>query len=278
MQVISTVSALRARLKPETSIAFVPTMGNLHEGHLSLVKRARELADCVVVSVFVNPLQFGVGEDFASYPRTLAQDCHLLEEAGVAVVFAPSEQELYPEPQDMAVEPPQTLANQLCGASRPGHFRGVTTVVLKLFNIVQPDFAVFGKKDYQQLHLIKRMVRQLNLSIKVVGVETKRAADGLALSSRNGYLSPSERQEATRLNHELRAIVAALQSGSRDFSGLSAQATAHLNAAGWAVDYIDIRETHDLATAQAEDKQCVILAAARLGKTRLIDNLEVNLA
>lgn len=278
MQVISTVSALRARLKPESAIAFVPTMGNLHEGHLSLVKRARELADCVVVSVFVNPLQFGAGEDFGSYPRTLAQDCHLLEEAGVAVVFAPNESELYPESQDVMVEPPQMLAGQLCGVSRPTHFRGVTTIVLKLFNIVQPDFAVFGKKDYQQLHLIKRMVRQLNLSVQVVGVDTKRASDGLALSSRNGYLSASERQEATRLNHELRAIVAALQSGSRDFSGLSTQASAHLNAAGWVVDYIEIRETRDLSPAQADDKQCVILAAARLGNTRLIDNIEVNLA
>ena len=197
MEIIRSIAVLRERLAQEASIAFVPTMGNLHDGHLHLVKIAREQASCVVVSIFVNPLQFGANEDLASYPRTPEQDCARLEAAGADIVFMPSVEEMYPVPQQIVVEPPP-VAEQLCGASRPGHFRGVTTVVLKLFNMVRPHVAVFGKKDFQQLFILGEMVRQLNLPIRVVGGETVRESDGLAMSSRNGYLKPAERLEAPR--------------------------------------------------------------------------------
>lgn len=271
MQIISTVAELRARLANETTIAFVPTMGNLHEGHLDLVRIAREHGQCVVVSIFVNPLQFGANEDFGKYPRTLERDCKMLEQYGVEVVFAPSERELYPQPQQVTVEPP--LADELCGAFRPGHFRGVATVVLKLLNIVQPQVAVFGKKDYQQLYVIRQTVTQLNLPVAVLGGETVRAADGLALSSRNQYLSAAERTEAAFLYQTLAGMRQAMLQGAENFAVLEQQATQTLAARGWQVDYVAVRDRNTLM--QPHGGELVILAAARLGKTRLIDNLEV---
>jgi len=273
MPIISTVQELRDRLKTEPSVAFVPTMGNLHEGHLALVRQAREHGRCVVASIFVNPLQFGPNEDFAKYPRTFEQDCEKL--AGLAdVVFAPPVADLYPEPQQVFVEPPP-VANELCGGFRPGHFRGVATVVLKLFNIVQPQAAVFGKKDCQQLHVIRAMVRQLNLPVEIVAGETLRAGDNLALSSRNGYLSAEERAEAVRLYRNLERIRESIVAGNFDFSALERAAAADLGVHGWRVDYVSVRAAESLAPAQAGDVNLVVLAAAWLGKTRLIDNLEI---
>ncbi|TCV85876.1 pantoate--beta-alanine ligase [Sulfurirhabdus autotrophica] len=274
MEIISKIPVLQERLQPETDIAFVPTMGNLHEGHLALMALAKKRSKCVVASIFVNPMQFGPQEDLAKYPRTLAEDCHKLQAAGVDVVFTPTEQTLYPEPQQVLVEPPP-IANELCGAYRPGHFRGVATVVLKLFNIVTPSVAVFGKKDYQQLHVIRSMVRQLNIPVEVVAGETMRAADGLALSSRNGFLSETQRDEAVRLFRNLEFIMHALVSGSRDFAFLENNAKAELEKYGWRVDYFSIRHQHSLSPAQVADTDLVILAACWLGGTRLIDNLEV---
>jgi len=273
MQIISTVSELRQRLRGETSIAFVPTMGNLHEGHLDLVRIAHEHGHCVVVSIFVNPIQFGANEDFGKYPRTLQADCEKLEQCGVDVVFAPTESELYPQPQQVTVEPP--LENELCGAFRPGHFRGVATVVLKLFNIVQPQAAVFGNKDYQQLYVIHQVVAQLNLPIKIIGGETVRAPDGLALSSRNQYLSAAERTEAAFLYQTLVAMRQAVLDGAMDFTALERQTEQALTARGWQVDYVAVRARNTLTQAQSGEHDLVILAAARLGNTRLIDNLEV---
>ena len=276
MLIVPAVQALRERLKDEPSVVFVPTMGNLHEGHLSLVRQAREYGRCVVVSIFVNPLQFGPNEDFAKYPRTFERDCARLD--GLAdIVFAPTVEELYPEPQQVTVEPPP-LAAELCGAFRPGHFRGVATVVLKLFNIVQPQAAVFGKKDYQQLAVIRAMVRQLNLPVEIVGAETGRANDGLALSSRNGYLGEAERTEAVRLYRNLARIRESIAAGSRDFAGLEREAAAELEANGWRVDYVSVRHAATLQPAASGDADLVVLAAAWLGKTRLIDNLEICLS
>lgn len=281
MIVISPIAALRQRLRDEHEIAFVPTMGNLHEGHLDLVRVARERASCVVVSIFVNPLQFGVNEDFSKYPRTLEQDYYLLEQCGVDVVFAPSEHDLYTQPQQVMVEP-ATIANELCGAFRPGHFRGVATVVLKLFNIVQPQVAVFGKKDYQQLHIVRQMVTQFNLPIEIVGGETVRADDGLALSSRNQYLNQAERTEAVFLCRTLAKIREKLLLGERDVAiqnvaGLEHEAAAALAARGWKVDYVAIRSRATLSVPVAGEQYLVVLVAAWLGKTRLIDNLEISL-
>ncbi|QEY24725.1 pantoate--beta-alanine ligase [Neisseria animalis] len=276
MHIIHTIQALREWRKTAGSVAFVPTMGNLHEGHLALVREAKKHADNVVVSIFVNRLQFGQGEDFDQYPRTLQQDADKLADEGVAVVFAPDEKELYPNvEQRYNVEPPY-LQNELCGKFRPGHFRGVATVVSKLFNIVAPDAACFGKKDYQQLAIIKGLVEDLNFNIKIIPVDTGRAADGLALSSRNQYLSDSERAEAPRLYRELQKAAASISAGSTDYAGIEEQAAAALVAAGWSVDYFEIRHAENLAVARQGDKKLVILAAARLGKTRLIDNLEVS--
>lgn len=273
MQIISTTQELRDRLKSEPSVAFVPTMGNLHAGHLALVRQAREHGRCVVVSIFVNPLQFGPSDDFAQYPRTFEQDCAKLE--GLAdIVFAPTLEDLYPEPQQIYVEPPP-LADELCGTFRPGHFRGVATVVLKLFNIVQPQVAVFGKKDYQQLQVIRAMVRQLNLPVEIVAGETLRATDNLALSSRNGYLSAEERTEAVRLYRNLALIQGSIVAGNHDFPVLECAAIADLESHGWRVDYVSVRDVTSLAPAKAGEKKLVVLAAARLGKTRLIDNLEI---
>ena len=281
MQVIQTIAALRARLDDERAVAFVPTMGNLHEGHLDLVRLAREHGSCVVASVFVNPLQFGPSEDFDKYPRTLEADCAKLQ--GLAdVVFAPSASEMYPAQQTVFVEPPP-VANELCGASRPGHFRGMATVVLKLLNIVQPQVALFGKKDYQQLHIIRQMVVQLNLPVAIVGGETVRAADGLALSSRNQYLSAGERSEAVFLYRTLQGMKQAILQGERDFERLQERAVELLAARGWLPDYVAVRNQSDLQPASpvqgnSVQHELVILVAARLGNTRLLDNVEVCLA
>lgn len=277
MQIIHTVKELREWRKTAGRVAFVPTMGNLHEGHLALVREAKKRADNVVVSIFVNRLQFGQGEDFDKYPRTLGQDAAKLEGEGVAVVFAPDEKELYPNvEQRYNVEPPN-LQNELCGRFRPGHFRGVATVVTKLFNIVQPDAACFGKKDYQQLAIIKGFAEDLNFNVEIVPVDTGRASDGLALSSRNQYLDENERAEAPRLFRELNKIAEALRGGNLAYAELEQTAVRNLTAAGWTVDYVEIRHAESLAVAHAGDKDLVVLAAARLGGTRLIDNVEVSL-
>lgn len=277
MQIIHTVKELREWRKTAGRVAFVPTMGNLHEGHLALVREAKKHVDNVVVSIFVNRLQFGQGEDFDKYPRTLGQDAAKLEGEGVAVVFAPDEKELYPNvEQRYNVEPPN-LQNELCGRFRPGHFRGVATVVTKLFNIVQPDAACFGKKDYQQLAIIKGFAEDLNFNVEIVPVDTGRASDGLALSSRNQYLNENERAEAPRLFRELNKIAEALRGGNLAYAELEQTAVRNLTAAGWTVDYVEIRHAESLAVAHAGDKDLVVLAAARLGGTRLIDNVEVSL-
>jgi len=275
MEIQSDISALRQSLKGRGPIAFVPTMGNLHEGHITLMRAARQQAETVVASIFVNRLQFGAGEDFDKYPRTFEADCNKLQEAGVDVLFAPTEVDLYPESQSYFVEPPD-LQHLLEGAFRPGHFRGVATVVLKLFNSVQPQLALFGKKDYQQLMLIRAMTRQLALPIEIQGVETVRAEDGLALSSRNGYLSPAERQEAPRLIQTLRDLRNRLQQdGMSKREQLEQEAAKTLDAHGWKTDYIAVRRQSDLRIPQSEHNALVIVAASRLGQTRLIDNLEV---
>ena len=271
MQIIHTVAELRERLSRETSISLVPTMGNLHAGHLHLVELAKQHGECVVVSIFVNPLQFGVNEDLASYPRTLADDCAKLEAAG-AIVFAPSEKEMYPVAQTMMVTPPP-IANELCGVSRPGHFGGVATVVLKLFNIVQPQVAAFGKKDFQQLFIIRELVRQLNFPIRIVAGETVREADGLAMSSRNGYLSAESRAQAPLLHKALLYAVEQVQSG-KDIDAAEAEAAALLTDSGWAVDYVSVRSAGSLLQPEPDENALVVLGAARLGSTRLIDNIE----
>ena len=273
MEIISPITELRARLCNETNIAFVPTMGNLHEGHLDLVRIARAQGKFVVVSIFVNPLQFGPSEDLDKYPRTLEDDCVKLQ--GLAdVVFAPSANEMYPEQQSVFVEPP-SVANELCGEFRPGHFRGVATVVLKLLNIVQPQVAVFGKKDYQQWVVVRQMAAQLNLPVDIMGGETVRAPDGLALSSRNQYLSISERTEAPFLYRTLLGMRQNLLADKLDFPKLEQQATQSLVTRGWRVDYVAVRRQGNLTLPEQGECNLVILAAAWMGQTRLIDNLEV---
>lgn len=276
MKVITSVAELREYLSKQTGIAFVPTMGNLHEGHLALMRQAREHAGCVVASVFVNPLQFGPNEDFDRYPRTLEADCKHMQGL-VDVVFAPTVREMYPQQQNVFIELPQ-IANELCGAARPGHFRGMATVVLKLLNIVQPQVAIFGKKDYQQLHIIRQMVAQFNLPVTIVGGEIVRAADGLALSSRNQYLDQAQRLEATRLSVELQGLRRDLLLGASAWTDLQGAACARLSARGWEVDYISLRERDSLLEAQSVQGELVILAAAKLGVTRLLDNIEVSRA
>lgn len=278
MQIHSTIAGLRAalaeaRLKA-ARIAFVPTMGNLHDGHIALMRQAREHADVVVASIFVNRLQFGPREDFDKYPRTFENDCARLAEAGVDHLFAPDEQEMYPTPQRYQVDPDPAHTDILDGASRPGHFRGVATVVLKLFNIVQPQLALFGKKDYQQVMVLRNMTRELALPIEIIAGETTRADDGLALSSRNGYLSLAERAEAPRLNRQLVWIRERIAAGERNFLRLETEAVAELAAHGWQPDYITIRRRSDLQ-APTGDEPLVVLGAAKLGNTRLIDNLEI---
>ena len=274
MKVISNIATLRQELSQRRQIVFVPTMGNLHAGHISLMEQARAHGDTVVASIFVNRLQFGLNEDFDTYPRTFQADCDKLTNAGVDVLFAPSEQDLYPEPQEYFVEPP-AIQNVLDGEFRPGHFRGVATVVSKLFNCVQPQAALFGKKDYQQLMILRNMTRQMALPIKIIGGETVRAEDGLALSSRNGYLSAAERAEAPRLYRCLQNMRAALLAGEDDFTRLERNAIDELAAHGWQSDYIAIRQQADLAPARSLNTPLVILAASRLGGTRLIDNIEI---
>ncbi len=289
MQLIHTIAELRTQLalqgsqkSSQKNVAFVPTMGNLHAGHIGLVEIAKQHTKTVVVSIFVNPLQFGANEDFGKYPRTLQADCEKLQAAGADIVFAPAVEEMYPDfdgkslHQTMTITPPP-LADTLCGASRPGHFAGVATVVAKLFNIVQPDVAVFGKKDFQQLLVIKALVKQFNLPIEIIAAETTREADGLAMSSRNGYLSAEERKKAIELNQALRDVLHNISSGSRDFTGLQADAEKALRTKGWLVDYIAVRSAADLSAPQPDDKHLVVLGAAKLGNTRLIDNLEIRL-
>lgn len=273
MDTVHTVADLRKRLAREASIALVPTMGNLHAGHISLVEVAKKRGGCVVASIFVNRLQFAAGGDFDRYPRTLAHDRWMLDKAGCDVVFAPDEDEMYPQPQQIFVTPPE-IARPLEGDFRPGHFQGVCTVVSKLFNIVKPRVAIFGKKDYQQLAVIRAMERQLDFGIEIVGAETVREADGLAMSSRNGYLSKDDRVTAGQLNVELRQVKDAVEAGSRQFDRHTGAARAALEAAGWSVDYVDVRNRATLAPPGPHDKELVVLAAAWLGKTRLIDNME----
>lgn len=277
MEIISRIDVLRERLQSETHIGFVPTMGNLHDGHLHLMKLAREQASCVVASIFVNPLQFGANEDLANYPRTLAEDCHQLQAEGVDIVFTPSVSEMYPAPQEMSIQPPK-LAETLCGMSRPGHFSGVATVVLKLFNIVQPQLAIFGKKDFQQLRVIESLVEQFNLPIKILAGETMREADGLAMSSRNGYLNPMQRQEAQRLYKALQLVVQSAKNNQHGYEAIEQQTTQYLTTLGWIVDYIAIRSRNTLLTPEPHETELVALAAAKQGQTRLIDNIEFSIA
>jgi pantoate--beta-alanine ligase len=265
MKIVTDIASLRAAAAALGPFAFVPTMGNLHAGHLSLVRLARKACAAVAVSVFVNRLQFSPGEDFERYPRTLDDDRRLLESEGVALVFAPDEQVLYPRPQTVIVHP-GPLGEDLEGRFRPGFFNGVATVVLKLFNAVQPAAAVFGKKDYQQLAVVREMVRQLDLPIEIIAGDTVREPDGLAMSSRNAYLSAAQRAEAPRLYRTLREVAA----GSLSPQG----ATSALAAAGWQPDYVEVRRRSDLGPVQGTSDAKVVLAAARLGSTRLIDNLE----
>lgn len=277
MQVLHTTEALRAALRGPGACAFVPTMGNLHEGHLSLLRQARSHGLPVVASIFVNRLQFAPHEDFDRYPRTLARDCELLQSAGCDLLFAPDETELYPEPQTFRVLPDPALADVLEGHFRPGFFTGVCTVVMKLFGCVQPRVAVFGKKDYQQCLVIRRMVEQFALPIVIDTGETCRAVDGLALSSRNGFLTDSERRDAVALPAALAALGRAYRAGTAPLSVLEAQAVGALAARGWQPDYLSVRRRGDLGLPRPEDagEPVVVLGAARLGATRLIDNLEL---
>jgi pantoate--beta-alanine ligase len=274
MRIATTLAELRDILAAHRKPAFVPTMGNLHEGHLALVRQARPLGDVTVASIFVNRLQFLPHEDFASYPRTFEADCAKLASAGCDVLFAPGEQELYPQPQTYKVHPPAALADILEGEFRPGFFTGVCTVVMKLFACVQPRAAVFGKKDYQQLMVIRGMTQQFALPIEIVAGETQRAADGLALSSRNGYLSPAEREEAVQLSLALKAMAQQVREG-RAVADAEADAMTTLRRRGWQPDYLAVRRRADLLAPTSAGDSLVVLGAAKLGTTRLIDNLEV---
>jgi pantoate--beta-alanine ligase len=278
MQIAHTAAELSELLGQAKRVAFVPTMGNLHDGHLSLCRIARQHGDAVVTSIFVNRLQFGPNEDFDRYPRTMEADRAGLEGVGVDVLFAPKEHEMYPVPQLYRVQPPP-IGDELEGAFRPGFFDGVCTVVLKLFNLVQPDVAVFGKKDRQQLKIVRGMVQQFNLPIQIVPAETVRADDGLALSSRNNYLSPSERAEAPRLHRILRTIADEIAGGRTDYANLEAAARAELSRNGWKVDYIAVRNGLGLRIPHPEGYDhpnlLIVLGAATLGTTRLIDNVDV---
>ena len=282
MQTLHHIQALREQLKAlrraGQTIGLVPTMGNLHAGHIELLHQARRHADVVVATIFVNPLQFGPNEDLDSYPRTLEADQNKLAAAGCDVLFAPNEAEMYPNGRDsQTVVEVQDLSGMHCGSTRPGHFRGVTTVVSKLFGIVQPDSAFFGAKDYQQLLIIRRMVADLCMPIDIHGVPIVRDGHQLALSSRNGYLSPSERKVAPTLNRVLRDTAQAIQNGRRDYDQLTSQALAELENAGFRGDFMRIVRRSDLQPAGDSDQQLVILSAAYLGAARLIDNLEVDI-
>lgn len=279
MKIISSIDELRDQLRGQLRTAFVPTMGNLHEGHLSLMRLARKHGDPVVASIFVNRLQFGPNEDFDKYPRTFQADVEKLEKEGVYVLFAPTERDMYPEPQEYRVRPPDVLGNILEGEFRPGFFTGVTTIVLKLFSCVQPRVAVFGKKDYQQLMIVRQMAKQFALPTEIIAAETYRAEDGLALSSRNSYLSAEEREEAPQLFKLLNAVAGEVRAGHLDVFELERQAMSKLAGRGWKPDYISIRKRVDLQPPSAGDlatgEPLVVVAAAKLGVTRLIDNLEI---
>lgn len=280
MKVVHTIEELRDQLRGQLRVAFVPTMGNLHQGHLALMKLARQHGDPVVASIFVNRLQFGPNEDFDKYPRTLQADIEKLErERDVYVLFAPNEKEMYPEPQSFQIQPPADLGGILEGEFRPGFFTGVSTVVLKLFSCVQPSVAVFGKKDYQQLMVVRNMCRQFQLPVNILAHETVRDTDGLALSSRNVYLQPAERTEAAQLYSTLRAVQDAIRAGQTDREEIESNAARYLAGRGWQVDYIALRRQRDLTipdpAAIAAGEPLVVLAAAKLGATRLIDNLEI---
>jgi pantoate--beta-alanine ligase len=283
MKIISDINELRDHLRGQNRASFVPTMGNLHEGHLSLMRLARQHGDPVVASIFVNRLQFGPNEDFDSYPRTMQADIDKLEKEGVYILFAPTEKDLYPQPQEYRVDPPQQLGDILEGEFRPGFFKGVCTVVLKLFSCVQPRVAVFGKKDYQQLMIVRQMASQFALPVDIVPAETIRAEDGLALSSRNIYLSEAERFEAPALQRQLNAmrdeVLGLKEKTASALLNIESRAVAQMQARGWKLDYIAIRQQRDLAKPTQGDldagQPLVIVTAAKLGKTRLIDNLEI---
>jgi pantoate--beta-alanine ligase len=283
MKIISDINELRDHLRGQNRTSFVPTMGNLHEGHLSLMRLARQYGDPVVASIFVNRLQFGPNEDFDSYPRTMQADIDKLEQEGVYILFAPTEKDLYPQPQEYRVDPPQQLGDILEGEFRPGFFKGVCTVVLKLFSCVQPRVAVFGKKDYQQLMIVRQMASQFALPVEIVPAETIRAEDGLALSSRNIYLSASERAEAPALQRQLSGmreqVLGLKEKTVSALMDIEAKALTQMQTRGWEPDYMAIRQQGDLAKptqANLDSGQpLVIVTAAKLGKTRLIDNLEI---
>jgi pantoate--beta-alanine ligase len=283
MKIISDINELRDHLRGQNRASFVPTMGNLHEGHLSLMRLARQHGDPVVASIFVNRLQFGPNEDFDSYPRTMQADIDKLEKEGVYILFAPTEKDLYPQPQEYRVDPPQQLGDILEGEFRPGFFKGVCTVVLKLFSCVQPRVAVFGKKDYQQLMIVRQMASQFALPVDIVPAETIRAEDGLALSSRNIYLSESERAEAPALQRQLSVmreqVLSLKEKTLNSLMDIEAKALTQMQTRGWQPDYMAIRQQRDLAKPTQADldagQPLVIVTAAKLGKTRLIDNLEI---
>jgi pantoate--beta-alanine ligase len=283
MKIISDINELRDHLRGQNRASFVPTMGNLHEGHLSLMRLARQHGDPVVASIFVNRLQFGLNEDFDSYPRTMQADIDKLEKEGVYILFAPTEKDLYPQPQEYRVDPPQQLGDILEGEFRPGFFKGVCTVVLKLFSCVQPRVAVFGKKDYQQLMIVRQMASQFALPVDIVPAETIRAEDGLALSSRNIYLSESERAEAPALQRQLSTmreqVLGLKEKTVSSLLDIEANALMQMQSRGWKPDYMAIRQQRDLAKPTQADldggQPLVIVTAAKLGKTRLIDNLEI---
>lgn len=284
MQIASTISVCQQALSlaaktAKKGIALVPTMGNLHAGHMHLVEIAKQHADVIVVSIFVNPLQFAVNEDLANYPRTLDEDYEKLKSAGVTIVFAPTVKEIYPHfdgkslQQDVMVSAPN-ISNTLCGASREGHFDGVATVVTKLFNIIQPDVAVFGKKDFQQLSIVRSLVSQLNMPVEIIAGDTMREASGLAMSSRNGYLSDAQKTQAALLYATLQVIVHKIQAGDQAFANLIQDAMIALNKSGFQTEYIAICNSQTLQTARADDQALVVLAAAKIGNTRLIDNID----
>jgi len=279
MELLHTVAEVRACVRQwrhaGKRVGFVPTMGNLHPGHLSLVREALRHSDEVVVSIFVNPTQFGPNEDFDAYPRTLDADCAQLRNAGVAVAFAPTVEEMYPLGANQTWVDVDALGDYLCGADRPGHFRGVTTIVSKLFNIVQPDIAVFGEKDFQQLAVIRRMVFEMLMPVRIVGAATDREADGLARSSRNGFLTAEERTRAPLLQQHLQQARLAIEGGERDYRALESRLAASLSEQGFDVDYVTVANAESLAPASPRDRSLVIAAAARLGQPRLIDNVTV---
>lgn len=277
MERVTDISSLRKRLRKETSIAFVPTMGNLHEGHLSLVRTAKQYADCTVVSIFVNQLQFSPTEDYNKYPRTLEKDCTLLKDINADVVFIPNEKILYPETQEFLLMLPP-VAHILEGKYRPGFFRGVTTVVLKLFNIIQPQKAIFGKKDYQQLYIVDKMIKQLNLPVKIIACDTVRMHDGLAQSSRNCYLNENQRSESIRLYQTLYQIKKSVEDGNDNFKMLQDNAIKNMIQHNWKVDYITIRQRSTLEPAvfNENNNNLIVLGAAWLDDIRLIDNIEIH--